>query len=191
MILFGFVFIIPFLIFSYEDKKKRDLFFRTCLMSLAFEADKYHIFYIGDKKSELFEFENWVERIDVDDVSDIDYLFYRLKRNDLKKKAIVFIEDHLRFLQDPMIKEMFEGSMPLLDRERIGIISASLKKVSLSYKLEALFVRYVLDNKEKISSLLSRLVYILNIDGGSPVEDICIIISTSFLLFIISYIDLI
>ncbi len=139
----------PFLIFSYEDKKKRDLFFRTCLMSLAFEADKYHIFYIGDKKSELFEFENWAERIDVDDVSDIDYLFYRLKRNDLKKKAIVFIEDHLRFLQDPMIKEMFEGSMPLLDRERIGIISASLKKVSLSYKLEALFVRYVLDNKEK------------------------------------------
>lgn len=138
----------PFLIFSYHDPKTKIAFFLHILTSLSFFAKEYAFILIGDKHISLLCFDDLVERIHYDDIDDIEYVFYRIRRG-YDKRAIIFIDDYMRFIQDERRKALLEREMFALDSKDLAIIIATSVKINLPFKLDACFFKYVLDLESK------------------------------------------
>ncbi len=146
----------PFVIFSYKTQEVKEAFYKLFCTSLALKADHYHFVMISDKKVGLGVYDGLIEKVHYEDGDDIAYIFAKIKKG-IKKKAIIFIDDYMRFSQNEDRKMILEKEIFQVDSKDIAIIIATNTKISLSFRLDQIFKKYVLEYENK-----EELIYAFN-----------------------------
>ncbi len=146
----------PFVIFSYKTSECKEAFYSLVLTSLALHADRCHFIMIADKHIDLNVYDGLVEKVGCDDIDDIRYIFHKIKKGS-ERRVVIFIDDYMRFIQSEERRMILEKAIFHLNDKKTAIIIATNTKISLPFRLDQVFRKYVLEYENK-----EELVYAFN-----------------------------